>query len=232
MIAPRASSPVAAASGSLLDIIKVRHGPVEVIGRFLRQGEEEALQRGISLAFATFEELLEVNERNRESWRPLVGVFDPRLGMLDASSAYCILGRNGHGEVVSAQAARLYDWPTTNFHEQATQLRFVYKNPELDKRPGESISITAKEAGSLTGRVVFSGAGWYRRDYRSTGLSTVLPRVSRACALTLWDPDYVMTLRSLSFAGDLPSAADSCTRPRRCGGKIPPLAISTLCSSG
>jgi len=131
MIAPRAPSPVAAASGSLLDMIKVRRGPVEVIGR--QQGEEEAL-------------------------------------------------------------ARLYDWPTTNFHEQATQLRFVYKNPEMDKRPGESISIAAKDAGSLTGRVVFSGAGWYRRDYRSTGLSTVLARVSRACAPTLWDPDYVMTL--------------------------------------
>jgi hypothetical protein len=114
--------------------------------------------------------------------------------MLEPSSSYCILGRNRSREVVSAQAGRLYDWPATNFHAEATSLRFIYKNPEQDKRPGEVIKITAKKAKELKGRVVFSGAGWYRPDYRNTGLSTVLPRVSRACALTLWDPDYVMTL--------------------------------------
>jgi hypothetical protein len=194
MIARRAPAPATAAPGNLLDTIKVRYGPVDLIGRFLLQGEEEALLRGISLSFATFEELLEVNESNRDSWRPLVAVFDPRLGMLDPSSSYCILGQNGRGEIVSAQAARLYDWPSTDFHEEATTLRFVYKVPQQDKRPGESISITTDAARRLTGRVVFSGAGWYRRDYRGTGLSTVLPRVSRALSLTLWDPDYIMTM--------------------------------------
>jgi len=180
--------------GNLLASIKAQYGPVDLIGRFLLLGNEEAQQRGITLSLAGFDELAEVNRQNRDSWKPLVGVFDPRLGMLDPSSSYCILGRNSRGEVVSAQAARLYDWPMTNFYDEATTLRFIYKNPEQEKRPGESIRITAKEAKELTGRVVFSGAGWYRPDYRSTGLSTVLPRVSRACALTLWDPDYVMTL--------------------------------------
>jgi hypothetical protein len=84
-------------------------------------GEQQTLRRGISLA--TFDELLAVNEQNRDSWRPLVGVFDPRLNMLEPSSSYCILGRNELGEVVSTQAARLYAWRQTNFHDEATSLR-------------------------------------------------------------------------------------------------------------
>jgi hypothetical protein len=194
MIARQTAHPVRPTRGNLLTNIKVQYGPLDLIGRFLLLGEEEALQRGVSLSFATFDELVAVNAQHRDSWKPLVGVFDPRLGMLDPTSAYCILGRNSTGEIVSAQAARLYDWPTTNFHDEATSLRLVYKDPERDRRPGESIRVTPGEAKGLTGRVVFSGAGWYHPDYRSTGLSTVLPRLSRACALTLWDPHYVMTL--------------------------------------
>jgi hypothetical protein len=194
MPAPHPDASSAATRGNLFDTIKIQHGPVDVIRRFLWLGEEEAQRRGISLAFAAFDELLAVNEQNRQSWRPLVGVFDPRLNMLEPSSSYCILGRDQRGEVVSAQAARLYDWRTTNFYDEATSLRFIYQNPEQNKRPGEGIRVTAKEAKNLRGRVVFSGAGWYRRDHRNTGLSTVLPRVSRACAMTLRDPDWVMTL--------------------------------------
>jgi hypothetical protein len=192
MIARHALSP--SPRGNLLTNVKVQYGPVDVIGRFLLLGEEEAWQRGVSLSFATFDELLAVNEQNRASWRPLIGMFDPRLGMLDRSSSYCILGRNSIGDVVSAQAARVYEWPTTSFYAEATSLRFIYKDPERNKRPGEGIEVTAKEAHELRGRVVLAGAGWYRHDYRGTGLSTVLPRVSRACALTLWDPACVMTL--------------------------------------
>jgi len=194
MPAPQPDVSPPATRGNLFDNIRVQHGPVDVIRGFLRLGEQEVLRRGISLSFATFAELLAVNEQNRDSWRPLVAVFDPRLNMLEPTSSYCILGRNRLGEVVSAQAARLYDWRQTNFYDEVTSLRFIYQNPEQDKRPGEGIRVTAKEATNLGGRLVFSGAGWYRRDHRNTGLSTVLPRVSRACALTLWDPDCVFTL--------------------------------------
>jgi hypothetical protein len=221
MTAPQTIAPstrLAGDRGDLLDNIKVQYGPIDVIGRFLLLGEEEALRRGISLSLATFDELLQVNERNSDSWKPLVGVFDPRLGMLQPQCSYCILGRNHLGEVVSAQAARLYDWPTTNFHDEASSLKFIYKDPDKDKRPGEAIRVTAKEAKSISGRVVFSGAGWYHPDYRGTGLSTVLPRVSRACALTLWDPDYVMTLMAAAvFRGGFAqrggfTRADSCVQ--------------------
>ena len=123
MAAPHPDASSATTRDNLFDTIRVLHGPVDVIRRFLRLGEQETRRRGISLSFATFAELLAVNEQNKDSWRPLVGVFDPRLHMLEPSSSYCILGRNELGEVVSTQAARLYAWRQTNFHDEATSLR-------------------------------------------------------------------------------------------------------------
>jgi hypothetical protein len=41
---------------------------------------------------------------------------------------------------------------------------------------------------------VFSGAGWYRRDYRGKGLATILPRISRAYAFTRWNTDFTISM--------------------------------------
>jgi hypothetical protein len=112
-------------------------------------------------------------------------------------------------------------------------LRFIYKNPEQDKRPGEGIRVTAKGARGLRGRVVFSGAGWYRRDHRNTGLSTVLPRVSRACTLTLWDPDYILTLMAEPvFRGGSRNAAGSRTHPQASDGQTRYSGMSICFSYG
>ena len=44
----------------------------------------------------------------------------------------------------------------------------------------------------ITGRVVFSGAAWYRRDFRGKDLATILPRISRAYAFTRWNSDFTI----------------------------------------
>ena len=174
MPAPQPGGSADTTRGNLFDNIRVQHGPVDVIRRILRLGEQEVLRRGISLSFATFDELLAVNEQNRDSWRPLVGVFDPRLNMLEPSSSYCIFGRNKLGEVVSTQAARLYDWRHTNFHDEATSLRFIYENPEQDKRPGEGVKVTGKEA-----RV--SGDGSSSRVPAGIAVIIATPGYRRSC---------------------------------------------------
>jgi hypothetical protein len=57
------------------------------------------------------------------------------------------------------------------------------------KRPGERCLVTAPATRRIRGRVVFSGAAWYRPDYRGRGLSAILPRVGKAYALARWSPD-------------------------------------------
>src|SRR5690606_3163209 len=49
-------------------------------------------------------------------------------------------------------------------------------------------------AKGATGRVAFSGAAWYRRDYRGIGLVEYLPRLSRALAKGLWDTGVTVTV--------------------------------------
>ena len=52
----------------------------------------------------------------------------------------------------------------------------------------------AETAFNIRGRVAFSGAGWYRPDFRGKFLSLVMPRISRAYAFTRWSTDYTTSM--------------------------------------
>jgi hypothetical protein len=181
------------AYGFLKDIT-VEHGPIDLLGRFFLKAEQAAHQRGVFLSFDTFENLLETNERNRASWRPLIPVFNPKNGGLTAENSFCILGRNQEGEVVAAHAGRLYNWPSTTYYEEATALRLFYTDPDKMKCSGEECEITAKATRDISGNVVFSGAAWYRPDYRGCNLSAILPKLGKAYALTRWNPDFIVSV--------------------------------------
>src|SRR5687767_9599060 len=109
----------APADRSFLDEVSLNHGPRQTIGRLLLAADTAARQRGVVLAFAPVDELVRINEANRDSWRPLIPVFDPACGEFDARSAFCILGRNASNDVVVTQAARFFDWQKTCFHDEA-----------------------------------------------------------------------------------------------------------------
>jgi hypothetical protein len=179
-------------SVGFLKALTVEHGPVDLLGRFFLKADQAARQRGVHLSFDTFENLLEANERNRENWRPLVSVFNPNNGGLTAENSFCILGRNHKGEVVAAHAGRLYNWPNTTYFEEATALRLFYADPDSMKCPGEECQITAQSTRDISGSVVFSGAAWYRPDYRGRNLSAILPKIGKAYALTRWNPDFIV----------------------------------------
>jgi hypothetical protein len=165
-----------------------------MLGRLLLVADSAAQARGVSLAFAPLEELVRINTVNRRSWRPLIPVFDPACGRFDAGSAFCILGRNAAGEVVLTQAARLFDWQATSFQAEAESLRLFYKDPAAWRREDEAIEVTAASAGSIRGRVAFTGGHWCRPDFRARGLPSITPRIARALALGRWDVDYTCTI--------------------------------------
>src|SRR5690606_39704227 len=54
------------------------------------------------------------------------------------------------------------------------------------RRPGEALEITAPRARKITGPTIFSGAAWYHPDFRGRSLSSILPRIGKAYALTRW----------------------------------------------
>ena len=186
--------------------LQMEYGPVDLIHRFVRYWDALNRQQGVTPSFATLDELQEVNDRNRESWKPLFPVFNPKLNVVPPGEAFCILGRNTEGDVVSAQAARLFTWEGTNFQREAESLRWIYHEPELSKRPGESCVVTAPSAPGITGRVAFLGAVWYRPDHRKRMPTLVDLRMGHYYALSRWRPDYftLVMVESLATRGLAP----------------------------
>lgn len=180
----------------LLDELVLEHGPVDKIGRFLLIAESQMRQRGIHLSFATFQDLVDTNTRNKESWLSLYPAFDPRLNNLDDDSAFCILGRDAQGDVVLTHAARLYRWPDTTFAREAVSLRYLYDDPAPHIAAGETCEVTARIADRITGDAIFTGAVWYRPDFRKLMLAPIMSRITRYIAFSRWRNDMSFALMS------------------------------------
>jgi hypothetical protein len=179
---------------TLFSQIVVQHGPAGLLGRLFLLCEAELHRRGIRLRFAGMDELLAVNRANADTWAPLWSGFDPSFTNLSPENSFCILGCDLDGNVVATQAARFLDWPDTNYHEEAESLRLMYADPDASKLPGERCRVTALAAKGMSGRVAYSGAAWYRPDYRGKALVEFLPRISRSLAHTRWDTHCTVTM--------------------------------------
>lgn len=181
------------AAASFLDHIEIQHGPVALLGRFFLAAEAAARARGISLTFASLDELVRTNEANSDSWRPLLALFDDRCFEATPDNAFCVVGRDATGRIVATHAARLYDFSGTTFHDEAESLRLFYSDPQRMRRPGEALEITAPSARKITGLTIFSGAAWYHPDFRGRSLSKILPRVGKAYALSRWPASTIVS---------------------------------------
>lgn len=180
--------------GRLPAAVDIRHGPRGLLGRFFLWADQAARDRGVTLSFASLDDLVAVNRANADTWRPLVPIFDPALGGVTGETAFAFLGRNADGDVVAAQAGRLYLWSATNLQDEATSLRMFYADTAAAAERGDRCEITTPTAGDISGRVLFSGAGWYRPDFRGRGLAAILPRISRAYAYGRWATDWTIAL--------------------------------------
>lgn len=178
----------------LLSDIMVEHGPVDLLGRLFLKADTSARKRGITLSFAPMQDLMDINRANPETWRPLLPLFDPACGGITNDNSFCILGHNPQGEVVATQAARLYDWADSSFHEEASSLRLFYAEPARLKGEREQVEVTAPVARKLSGAVIFAGGIWYRPDYRGIGLPYILPWLSRCYAYTRWKHDFSLSI--------------------------------------
>lgn len=178
-------------SEHLLDQVDIRFGPRQLLSRFFLAASRSARDCGLRLTVEhDFEALLAFNRTQSESWYPLTPMYDPRVNSLDPETAFWISGRNRDGEIVATQCARFYDWTGTNFKAEFESLRLAYERPDATMFPEELAVCEAPYATRITGPVCFSGAAWYRPDHRGIGLSSILPRISRALAFTRWETDY------------------------------------------
>ena len=171
--------------------IELKFGPLDLLDRFFAAAEKTADLHKLSLTIETdFEALLAFNKTQTETWYPLTPMYDPRVNRMSPESSFWICGRDQRGDIVATQCARFYDWEGTHFKAEFESLRLAYEHPDAVMFPEELAICEAASATSITGPVCFSGAAWYRPDFRGTGLSSFLPRISRALAYSKWDTRY------------------------------------------
>ncbi len=191
---PSQSHAPAVSGTEFLTALKLDHGPISRLGYFFLKADTAARDRGISLSFGTPQEFARANEQNRDSWRPLISIFDPETGGFSEQNGFCILGRNRQGVVVATQAARFYDLDGTSFYDAASDLSLYFADPAAALAQGASCVVTSQATRNITGRVVFSGGGWYHPQYRGRLLSCILPRISRAYAFSRWNSDFTVSM--------------------------------------
>ncbi len=180
----------------LLDSLHLRYGPTELQTRFIIKACLMAAERGVFMELGSFGELLEVNRKNQDSWRPLTTTLRADPGGATDDAGLIMFGRNAQGDVVATQAMRLFDWHGTNFKTEAEALRFYYADPDQHRRPNETCQVTSDGAEDITGKVLLGGGIWYREDYRRMQLAEIVPRLSRACAFGTYGPTEMIGIVS------------------------------------
>ncbi len=195
-LAPAVAAPAVHAqtfNQNFLSDVRIDYGPRAMLSRLFLRGDTMLRERGINLQFAPIEVLTEVNRQNKDSWPPLFAVFSPELGSINHSNSFALIGRNASGKVIAAQAARFYDVGEHTFKEETESLRLYYSDPDNQRLPGESCTITAPAADMIAGQFIYSGAVWYHPEYRKQGLTSILPRITKALSLTKWGSDVTLS---------------------------------------
>ena len=190
----------AKANRSFLADVRIDYGPSDLLGRFFIAADAALEQQGITLSFATFQELLAANEANPESWLPLNPTFRPNNGIVGGPNSFALLGRNRQGNVVTAQAVQIFEWQNSTFKAEAESLRLLFAQPDPNQYPQGTLTMTAPSAHSiLKGRIGYGGAAWRHPTTRGKGLSPILGRISKAYACAHWQIDHFVGITSLAL---------------------------------
>ena len=113
--------------------------------------------------------------------------FDPTLHDLHEGNSLWLEFRDGNGELVACNAARLIE--TNSFVDLVRTYRLWYGDKIQFSEP--VTIIASSEVPVPDGRIAFDGAMWVRTDCRRRGLSWILARYLRATTFALWDLDWI-----------------------------------------
>ncbi len=170
----------------LPDALLIRHGPAQLLARFVLAADKAARRRGISLrVHHDFEALVDLNKFyvGRGLWYPLLDAFNPRCADLTKENAYWISGETETGDIVVTNVCRVFDWTGTNLREQACALWY-------GRDDGQRCIVTADAGELITGVVAWGGAAWVHPDYRGKQLSYLTGRTHKAYACARWPIDW------------------------------------------
>jgi hypothetical protein len=164
-------------------------------GAAIRRVAALAADRGIVFSLSEdFDELLAVNECNRDSWDPLMPQFHPDCFDMRRTPAFWIKGVDRVGKVVAARGYRRFDLPEDRtLHDALVDLSLFYDDPSK-ARPGERLESEAAMPRRVSGSFAFSGALWIHPEARRLGLTSLMWPIGRAVTYDLWDVPLLFAL--------------------------------------
>lgn len=193
---------------SFLADVVIDKGPRQLLGRLMLMVDTDFREKGVVVSYATFEELVAVNKANSASWSPLLPIFDPAVSDVSAANGNVLMGRNSSGEVVYTQAVRKFELLGTLLKDELESLRVLYRDPDASRAPGEAIEVSAPIASIPRDEALFTGAQWYRPDYRKKNLLPLTTVLTRCIYIARWDPDFAYSFCAPAVVrGGVPATA-------------------------
>ncbi len=186
---------------SFLADVVIDKGPRELLGRLMLKVDTDFREKGVVVSYATFEELVAVNKANSESWSPLLRIFDPAVSDVGPDNGNVLMGRNSSGAVVYTQAVRKFELAGTLLKDELESLRVLYRDPEASRAPGEAVHVSAPIASIPRDDALFTGAQWYRPDYRKKKLLPLTTVLTRCIYIARWDPDFAYSFCAPAVVG-------------------------------
>src|SRR5262249_12411706 len=94
-----------------IDETHITYGPKKLAHRFYRAAHKFALERGVTISYCTFAELVEANRANQDKgWWPIFPCFDAERAGFEERHGIALLGRNAAGYPVLSQAVLHKNW--------------------------------------------------------------------------------------------------------------------------
>lgn len=178
----------------LPDALTIKHGPAQLLGRFMLVGDRAVRDMGMTLRIRTdFHELAYLNRQQTAAgtWLTIPDAFNPAVADLTPENAFWVAGESEDGDIVVTWASKIYDWSDTTL---ADQIRVAW----YGRDEGQPCIVTAEAASRITGIVSCAGASWVRPDFRGKHLSHLMPRIGKAYICSRWPIDWAIGFISLT----------------------------------
>lgn len=158
------------------------------VSRFLQEYDDAAARKGIMLSVGfDFHKYISIT-RNTPTKSPTIRSFQPDHSPIRSGDGFWMIGIDKNDDVAVLQAVRLYDLSCSSFAEHLENVFCV------DLAPQGGFTCVAPNAKKITGKVVYHGDGWVRRDYRGQGMPEIMGGVAFGVAFAMWAPDFVCGL--------------------------------------
>lgn len=173
-----------------LEAFRVHYGPPGLLGRFFLSADNRLRDRGITLKFISFDDLVTLSEKNAANWGSFNPMFDPRVADIPEGSL-CLAGFDRKGDIKICICAKPFDATTQSFADVVNAGGFTAVRAEQNKDQIET-TIDAPFAYELRGLLGYVGALWVHPDARGDRFASIFGYIINSCLVTLWNPSHLL----------------------------------------